>query len=73
MTAHYADYIEHGEEAYMRSHFGDERTDMARNADNMMAMMGEMLLGSVAQAGNTDLLAQRLMDELAGKVAARGA
>lgn len=76
VTAHYADYIEHDEEAYVRSHFGDERTDMARNADNMMAMMGEMLLGSVAQAGNTDLLAQRLrdmgMDELAGKVAARG-
>ena len=75
VSAHYEDFIERGEEAFMRSHYGDERADMARNADNMMAMMGEMLLGSVAQAGNTHILVQRLRDmgmqDLADKLASR--
>ncbi|KAI0649152.1 hypothetical protein C8Q79DRAFT_999011 [Trametes meyenii] len=75
VQTHYADFIERGEEAYMRSHYGDARTDMARGAEQMMEMMGEMLLGQVAQAGNTDVLVQRLretgMGELADKIAAR--
>ena len=49
---------------------------MAQDAGSMMAMMGEMLLSSVAQAGNTDVLVQRLRDmnmhEIADKIAARG-
>lgn len=76
IRAHYADFIERGEEAYLRSHYGDARANMARDADKMMEMMGEMLLGSVAQAGNTDVLVQRLrnmdMHDLADKLEARG-
>ncbi|KAI0635897.1 hypothetical protein C8Q77DRAFT_1100288 [Trametes polyzona] len=75
IRSYYADFIERGEEAYMRSHYGDARADMARNADEMMAAMGEMLLSQVAQAGNTDILVRRLRDcgmgELADKVAAQ--
>ncbi|KAL1949447.1 hypothetical protein VTO73DRAFT_8328 [Trametes versicolor] len=72
---YFADFIEHGEEAYMRSHFGDARADMSRLADESMAVMGEALLAKVAQAGNTDVLIQRLRDsglgELADKLASR--
>ncbi|KAI9060681.1 hypothetical protein FKP32DRAFT_1595408 [Trametes sanguinea] len=75
VRAYYKDFVEHGEEAYMRSHFGDARADLSRSADNMMEMMGELLLGQVAQAGNTDVLVQRLRDsglgDLADKVASR--
>ncbi|KAI0671699.1 hypothetical protein C8Q78DRAFT_1168540 [Trametes maxima] len=75
VRTYYADFIERGEEAYMRSHYGDARTDMARGAEQMMEMMGEMLLGHVAQAGNTDVLVRRLresgMGDLADKIAAR--
>ena len=76
VKAYYADYIEHGEEAYIRSHFGDARADMTLGAEKMVEMMGEMLLGSVAQAGNTSVLVQRLRDmgmgDIAEKIAARG-
>lgn len=72
---YFADFIEHGEEAYMRSHFGDARADMSRLADESMAVMGEALLAKVAQSGNTDVLIQRLRDsglgELADKLASR--
>ncbi|OSD06538.1 hypothetical protein PYCCODRAFT_1383571 [Trametes coccinea BRFM310] len=75
VRAHYKDFIEHGEEAYLRSHYGDARAEMSRSADGMMEMMSELLLGQVAQAGNTDVLVQRLRDcglaDLADKVAAR--
>ncbi|KAI1797406.1 hypothetical protein LXA43DRAFT_1070947 [Ganoderma leucocontextum] len=76
VSAYYADFIEHGEEAYMRSHFGDARADMAQSAESMGAMMGEMLLGQVAQTGGTDVLVQRLRDmgmgDIADKIGARG-
>lgn len=72
---YFADFIEHGEETYMRSHFGDARANMSRLADGSMAVMGEALLAKVAQAGNTDVLIQRLRDsglgELADKLASR--
>ena len=75
VRAHYADFVERGEEAYMRSHFGDARADMARSAEGVMAAMGEMLLGEVARAGNTGVLVQRLRDmgmaDLADKLATR--
>ncbi|KAI0833436.1 hypothetical protein BC628DRAFT_1308562 [Trametes gibbosa] len=75
IRAHYADFIERGEEAYMRSHYGDARTDMTRNAEGMLAAMSEILLGQVAQAGSTDILAQRLresgLDDIADKIAGR--
>lgn len=77
VRAHYADFIEHGEEAYMRSHFGDAGGGgggMSR-AEGMIAAMGEMLLGQGAQAGNADVLVQRLRDagmgELADKLGSR--
>ncbi|EJF64993.1 hypothetical protein DICSQDRAFT_167141 [Dichomitus squalens LYAD-421 SS1] len=76
VRAHYADFIEHGEEAYLRSHFGDARADMARTMEGMMTMMGELFLGQVAEAGGTDVLVQRLremgMGEMADKIGARG-
>ncbi|TBU38121.1 hypothetical protein BD309DRAFT_1012691 [Dichomitus squalens] len=76
VRAHYADFIEHGEEAYLRSHFGDARADMARNIESMMTMMGEMVLGQVAEAGATDVLVQQLremgMGDVADKIGARG-
>ncbi|RPD60038.1 hypothetical protein L226DRAFT_613017 [Lentinus tigrinus ALCF2SS1-7] len=76
VKTHYAEYVEHGEEAYIRAHFGDARADMTSGAEKMMEMMGEMLLGSVAQAGNTGVLVQRLrdmgMNDIAEKIAARG-
>ncbi|OJT07607.1 hypothetical protein TRAPUB_1537 [Trametes pubescens] len=72
---YFADFIEHGEEAYTRSHYGDARANMSRVADESMAVMGERLLAQVAQAGNTDVLIQRLRDsgmgELADKLASR--
>ena len=74
VKTYYADYLEKGEEAYIRSHFGDARADMTRGAEQMMEMMGKMLLGSVAQSGNTGVLVQRLkdmgMDDIAAKIAA---
>ncbi|KAL1949445.1 hypothetical protein VTO73DRAFT_8326 [Trametes versicolor] len=77
VRAHYADFIEQGEEAYMRSHFGDAGGGgggMSR-AEGMIAAMGEMLLGQGAQAGNADVLVQRLRDagmgELADKLGSR--
>jgi hypothetical protein len=73
---HYADFIEHGEEAYIRTHFGDARADMARSGEQMMEMMGEMLLGHVAESGGTDVLVQRLRDmgmgDMADKLRGRG-
>ena len=76
VKTYYADYLEKGEEAYIRSHFGDARADMTRGAEQMMEMMGKMLLGSVAQSGNTGVLVQRLkdmgMDDIAAKIAAGG-
>ncbi|PIL35614.1 hypothetical protein GSI_02342 [Ganoderma sinense ZZ0214-1] len=76
VRAHYADFIERGEEAYIRAHFGDARADMVRSGERMMEMMGEMLLGQVAQAGGTDVLVQRLRDmgmgDIADKIGARG-
>ncbi|OJT10916.1 hypothetical protein TRAPUB_12572, partial [Trametes pubescens] len=75
VRAHYADFIEHGEEAYMRSHFGDAQTGGMSRAEGMVAAMGEMLLGQGAQAGNADVLVQRLRDagmgEIADKLASR--
>ncbi|KAI0368589.1 hypothetical protein BV20DRAFT_998254 [Pilatotrama ljubarskyi] len=75
VRAHYEDFIERGEEAYMRSHFGDARTEMTRSAESMVAMMGEMLLGQVAEAGNTDVLVRRLREcglgDIADKIGAR--
>ena len=53
---HYADFIQHGEQAYVRSHFGEERANMAAQAEDMMTMMGEMMLNSVAQNGGTNVL-----------------
>ncbi|KAJ8469814.1 hypothetical protein ONZ51_g8750 [Trametes cubensis] len=76
VRAHYADFIEHGEDAYLRSHYGDARADMAQSAEGMLATMGELLLGQVAQAGGTETLVQRLRDggmgDIADKIAARG-
>ncbi|KAI1797157.1 hypothetical protein LXA43DRAFT_982973 [Ganoderma leucocontextum] len=76
VKAHYADFIERGEEAYIRAHFGDERADMVRSGEKMIEMMGEMLLGQVAQAGGMDVFAQRLRDmgmgDIADKLGARG-
>lgn len=64
VRAHYADFIEHGKEAYLRSHFGDVRADMSRSSDDMLAMLGEMLGGAGfgTQAGDTDALVQHLRD-----------
>lgn len=76
VRAHYADFIERGEEAYIRVHFGDARADMVQSGERMMEMMGKMLLGQVAQAGGTDVLAQRLRDmgmgDIADKIGTRG-
>ncbi|KAH9903001.1 hypothetical protein C8Q73DRAFT_661874 [Cubamyces lactineus] len=75
VRAHYADFIERGEDAYLRSHYGDARADMAQSAEGMLATMGELLLGQVAQAGGTETLVQRLRDggmgDIADKIAAR--
>lgn len=76
VRTHYAAFIELGEEAYIRAHFGDARADMVRSGERMMEMMGEMLLGQVAETGGTDVLVQRLRDmgmgDIADKIRGRG-
>ncbi|OJT15442.1 hypothetical protein TRAPUB_7997, partial [Trametes pubescens] len=62
VRTHYADFIEHGEEAYMRSHFGDARADMSRSVDDMLTMMVQVLGGSGALAESTEQIEQQLRD-----------
>ena len=70
----YAEFIEHGEEAYVRSHFGDARADMLRSTESMMASVGETLFGMLEQNGNMGVMLDRLrtmgMGDLADRIAA---
>ncbi|EIW57518.1 uncharacterized protein TRAVEDRAFT_48557 [Trametes versicolor FP-101664 SS1] len=69
VRTHYADFIEHGEEAYMRSHFGDARADMSRSIDDMLTMMGRLFGWNGAQGEDTELMEQHLRDIGMGDIA----
>ena len=42
ITAHYRDYIEHGEEAFFRTHYGTVHTDLSRIMAKSTATMAEV-------------------------------
>lgn len=74
---YFADFIERGQDAYTRSHFGDAHADMLHGAEERVEMMGEAFLQQIAQDRNTvEVLTQHLRDvgmvEFADKVARAG-
>lgn len=67
--SYFADFIEHGEDAYIRSHFGDARGDMVRGTDAAMNSMTLEVLRRIEQAGNLDILVERLRETGMGELA----
>ena len=66
VTEHYSEFIEHGEEAYIRSHFGDARLSMVRNTQSLLGMFLE-------QNGTMEVMLDHLrtmgMGDLADRIA----
>lgn len=73
---YFADFLQHGQEAYMRSHFGAARADMTSRGDAAMMLMGDRLLRGVVQSRNLTQLVRRLreagMYDLAAKFCEEG-
>ncbi|KAI0649147.1 hypothetical protein C8Q79DRAFT_494910 [Trametes meyenii] len=71
--AHYADYLERGQDAYLRSHYSDARADAVNESRQMADMLDEMMLAEIKQAGMMDEYLRHLrasgMDELADQIA----
>ena len=60
VTEYYADYIEQGKIAYLRSHFGDARADFALYANEVMEARHRTQLQAVVQSG----MLGRLVDHI---------
>ncbi len=69
---YYADFIEHDQDTYMRSHFGSPQTDVINGLSEYMYTMGDRLLKRIADEGNMGMLVQRLrecgMEDIASKI-----
>ncbi|OJT10743.1 hypothetical protein TRAPUB_12737, partial [Trametes pubescens] len=59
---YFAHFIQSGQNAYMESHLGSARADLATTMDHSTFVMGDRLLRGIAQAGNLHVLVRRLRE-----------
>lgn len=57
---YFADIIDHGEDAFMRSHLGADHADLAHKIKDSRITMGDKLLKRITDDGNMALLLERL-------------
>lgn len=57
---YFADFLENGEDAFLRSHIGPDSTVVLNTIKNTTLSMADRLLDRVIEKGNMDVLLERL-------------
>ncbi|KAI0707398.1 hypothetical protein C8Q76DRAFT_860519 [Earliella scabrosa] len=75
VSRQYADFIERGEDAYLRSHYGDERADLALRSAVVREMLVKTVLETTVEMGGADAVADNFremgMQDIADDILAR--
>lgn len=59
---YFADYIEHDEDTYIRSHFGVARANIISGTDQTMDNMANLMLSRIDKSGNLKMFVEQLWD-----------
>ena len=72
MRRYYDDFVERGEDAHIRSHFGAERATMVESSHTMMGVMGNHMLDVLEESGEIEVMYAHMrqmgLDDLADEI-----